>query len=165
MRDKQYSHFILFVLSAMIFFVAGREHKTAELNRQIAAIKPEFISPLKEYRVTSEQGLRKNPLGGGNTAVHYGVDMNGSREVLAVKDGIVINHYPIDRRHKGHLIYGGLVEIQHDDGISTYGHLSKTFVKEGQELKQGDVIGIIGNTGLSTGIHLHFQYIKAEVWK
>lgn len=54
--------------------------------------------------------------------------------------------------------YGYLVKIDHGNGIETwYGHTSKMYVKEGQEVKAGDVIALVGSTGNSTGPHLHFE--------
>lgn len=56
--------------------------------------------------------------------------------------------------------YGFLVEIQHPDGTLTrYGHNSKIMVKRGQSVGQGDVIALMGNTGRSTGPHLHFEIL------
>lgn len=54
--------------------------------------------------------------------------------------------------------YGYLVKVDHGNGIETwYGHTSKMYVKEGQEVKAGDVIALVGSTGNSTGPHLHFE--------
>jgi septal ring factor EnvC (AmiA/AmiB activator) len=58
--------------------------------------------------------------------------------------------------------YGLAVVLQHDNGTeeSLYGHLSEIFVKPGETVKQGEVIGRVGSTGLSTGPHLHFEFRK-----
>jgi murein DD-endopeptidase MepM/ murein hydrolase activator NlpD len=57
--------------------------------------------------------------------------------------------------------YGLIVVISHGDSSETrYAHLSKVFVKSGQEVKQGNVVGLVGSTGMATGPHLHF-----EIWK
>ncbi len=54
--------------------------------------------------------------------------------------------------------YGNLVKIDHGNGVETwYGHCSKIYVKEGMEVKEGDVISAVGSTGNSTGPHLHFE--------
>ena len=59
--------------------------------------------------------------------------------------------------------YGNVVEIQHDDDIVTlYGHLSKIAVKAGQKVNRWDVIGEVGNTGKSTGPHLHYEVHVSE---
>jgi murein DD-endopeptidase MepM/ murein hydrolase activator NlpD len=53
---------------------------------------------------------------------------------------------------------GNLVRLDHGYGIETvYGHLAKSLVKEGQRVKRGDVIALVGSTGLSTGPHLHYM--------
>ena len=131
----------------------------------------DVIPPIKNYRITSGQGIRKSPITGKNS-LHYGVDLsvkkyNGQKTpVIACSDGIVVLHYPPpDRIYKGHDIYGGYIEIKHDSAISRYGHLEKTFVHEGDRIKQGQIIGIMGDTGLSFGKHLHFEYLEAIPWE
>lgn len=53
---------------------------------------------------------------------------------------------------------GNLVKLDHGFGIETlYGHLAKALVKEGQRVKRGDVVGLVGSTGLATGPHLHYM--------
>ena len=62
--------------------------------------------------------------------------------------------------------FGKTVIITHNNGYQTfYGHLSKTNVKDGQWVNKGQVIGVMGNTGKSSGTHLHFECNKANVWK
>ena len=57
--------------------------------------------------------------------------------------------------------YGNAVLINHNDDYSTlYGHASRLLVKEGQYVKQGDVIALVGSTGRSTGPHLHFEIFR-----
>ncbi len=56
--------------------------------------------------------------------------------------------------------YGNLVELQHNFGLTTrYGHLSKFKVAPGDVVKRGDVIGVVGSTGRSTGTHLHYEIL------
>ncbi|HYG40629.1 MAG TPA: M23 family metallopeptidase [Cytophagales bacterium] len=106
-----------------------------------------WASPINSQTVTSKFGFRRYRW-------HYGTDLklNVGDSVSSVFDGIVrIAKY--DRRG-----YGNYVLIRHNNGLETlYGHLSKTNVVVGQVVKAGEVIGLGGNTGRSTGPHLHFE--------
>lgn len=115
-------------------------------------------------RVTSGFGWRISPIT--KTPVyHTGIDLVGqwNARVIATADGVVEAHYPPPGMYggvqfRGHDSLGGKVKIEHEGGITTvYGHMQKTFVATGQEVSRGDVIGIMGNTGRSTGIHLHYE--------
>lgn len=84
---------------------------------------------------------------------HTGLDIAASTgtDIKACSDGTIIF-----AGTKGS--YGKLVKIQHSNGVETwYGHCSKIYVKEGQEVKAGDVIAAVGSTGNSTGSHLHLE--------
>jgi murein DD-endopeptidase MepM/ murein hydrolase activator NlpD len=60
--------------------------------------------------------------------------------------------------------YGNLVKINHGGGFGTgYGHLSRIFVRPGQQVRKGQQIGAVGNTGLSTGPHLHYELYRDGV--
>lgn len=124
-----------------------------------------FIHPFTgESWVTSEFGYREPVMGGraeGDLKLHRGVDLVGGREVRASRSGIVVEHWPAPNGYfKGHPVYGGLVVIDHGFGVMTlYAHLSRTFVSEGQEIKQGEILGYVGSTGISTGPHLHFELL------
>lgn len=87
------------------------------------------------------------------SSTHTGLDIACSKgtDIKAVADGKVIF-----AAYKGS--YGNLVKIDHGNGVETwYGHCNKLYVKEGQEVKSGDVIAAVGSTGNSTGPHLHFE--------
>lgn len=106
-----------------------------------------FRSPLSENtQVTSgfgQRGLRP----------HQGVDLKVSRgkPVVAASSGVVINAGVASG-------FGNRVEIQHRNGYSTiYAHLDKIRVREGQKVQSGQRVGDAGDTGLSTGVHLHFE--------
>jgi len=114
---------------------------------RIAVQKIPFAHPLNEtFQYTSGFGPRWGTM-------HYGTDMaakHGSA-ILATADG-VINFAGWE---KG---YGKLIKIKHDFGYETrYAHLSKISVSVGQRISQGDRIGKMGNTGRSTGTHLHYE--------
>lgn len=122
----------------------------------------EFIFPIaqEDYFVSSPYGVRISPFL--NVALkHEGVDIGSvlRSQIVAVKPGRVITHYPApDGYFKGHDIYGGYIVIEHKDGMITrYAHLSRTYVHEGQKIRQGEIIGRMGRTGLATGAHLHFE--------
>ena len=124
----------------------------------------ELQSPLDEYWVSSHAGYRDDPMGGREEfRLHKGVDLVGPSRapIRAAAAGVVIEHWPAPNGYyKGHPIYGGLVVIDHLEGTYTlYGHLSETFVRQGQRVEQGAIIGRQGNTGVSTGEHLHFEVI------
>lgn len=115
-----------------------------------------FIEPLDiDYYITSDYGLRVHPVTG-EESFHYGIDLGvpvGS-PVLAVEDGTILTvGYQADGA-------GNYVTIEHSDGYLTkYFHLDSYIVAEGEAVSKGQIIGYSGNTGTSTGPHLHF-----EVW-
>lgn len=106
-----------------------------------------FHMPTPSTRITSPFGPRWRRM-------HNGLDLkvNIGDTIVAAFDGKVrIVRY--ERRG-----YGKYVVIRHDNGLETiYGHLSKQLVEENQLVKAGEVIGLGGNTGRSTGSHLHFE--------
>lgn len=112
-----------------------------------------FTNPLENGRQSSGFGTRKNPFNSKRSQFHTGIDLAcpiGSK-VMAARDGIVTFV-----GSKGG--YGRLVVLAHEHGYSSlYGHLSKEKVKVGQRVSRGEVIALSGNTGLSTGPHLHFE--------
>ena len=89
-------------------------------------------------------------------AMHAGIDLAGplGTPIYATADGVV-------GRSEWANGYGNLVEINHGPNLQTrYGHLSRSLVSAGQRVKRGDLIGLMGSTGRSTGAHVHF-----EVWE
>jgi murein DD-endopeptidase MepM/ murein hydrolase activator NlpD len=120
---------------------------------RIAAFKLPFAMPVKDrFRWTSGFGYRRDPKGAG-TRMHEGTDMAGSygTPIYATADGVV-THAGWDNG------YGRQVTIRHDFGVETlYGHLSDIDVSVGQRVSRGDHIGDMGNSGRSTGTHLHYE--------
>lgn len=123
-------------------------HRLDTLNLyRIAVQKSPFAEPLKgAFRYTSGFGERWGRM-------HEGTDFAAGHgtPIHATADGVVI--------HAGRLSgYGNLIKIKHDFGIETrYAHLSGIHVKVGQRVSRGDHIGDMGNTGRSTGTHLHYE--------
>lgn len=103
--------------------------------------------------ITSDFGIRVDPVYGGQ-AYHEGIDIadDYGTQVVATAAGTVTFAGPTDGG------YGNLVEIDHGNGIVTrYGHNSVVLVSPGQQVRQGDVISLMGSTGKSTGSHLHYE--------
>ena len=116
-----------------------------------------FTSPIasKKTRLTSSFGSRKDPFTGEHD-FHEGIDLACSlgTPVRTARDGIII----VAGNEGG---YGNLVVVRHSNGYETYyGHLSKFLVKEGQKVKKGDIVALSGNTGRTTGPHLHYEIRK-----
>lgn len=112
-----------------------------------------LASPVPYSRLTSGFGTRFHPILQTQRA-HTGVDYAAptGTPVISVADGVVT-----ESSYQG--AYGNMVVVQHNARQSTvYAHLSRMNVKRGQAIKQGDVIGAVGTTGLSTGPHLHFEF-------
>lgn len=102
--------------------------------------------------VTSDFGGRRSPYSG-VYKMHYGIDIASpmGTPVQAPADGKVVF-----AESKGG--YGRMVVIDHGYGVQTlYGHASKIFVDNGQKIKRGDEIALVGSTGASTGPHLHYE--------
>jgi murein DD-endopeptidase MepM/ murein hydrolase activator NlpD len=122
--------------------------KSASLDTEIA------FPLLTPGNITSPFGWRSNPLTG-VPHLHEGVDFAVpiGTPILAVKDGEVAIAGTVNG-------YGFTVILRHNQNSkeSLYAHLSKVLVKPGQKIKQGTVIGLSGNTGMSTGPHLHFEW-------
>jgi murein DD-endopeptidase MepM/ murein hydrolase activator NlpD len=106
-------------------------------------------------RITSNYGMRFHPLLG-FTRMHKGLDIGApyGSPIHAMTDGIVA----FAGRTGG---YGNFVKLVHGGGMASgYGHMSRIAVSSGTRVRQGQVIGYVGSTGMSTGPHLHW-----EVWK
>ncbi len=121
---------------------------------RLAAFKAPFSTPVTSGNVrwTSSYGRRNDPLGAGSR-MHEGTDIAGpyGTPIYATADGVVT----FAGWSSG---YGRLVKVQHAFGIETrYGHLAQIRVDVGQKLSRGDRIGDMGNSGRSTGTHLHYE--------
>ena len=111
-----------------------------------------LTAPVEVFTITSRFGKRRDPING-RWSAHYGVDFGGMlrQSVYATAPGRVTY---AGWKSK----YGRYVEIDHGSGMKTrYGHLHKIFVKRGERIKFRKKIGLLGNSGRSTGPHLHYE--------
>ena len=122
------------------------------MERRVKTTLLPTLQPISNARIGSPFGLRTDPILG-VSAMHEGMDFSapsGTR-VVAAAGGVVT----MAERHSA---YGNLVEIDHgNDFSSRYAHLSQIDVVVGQIVKRGQAIALSGNTGRSTGPHLHFE--------
>ncbi|MDF2837390.1 MAG: hypothetical protein K0Q63_3030 [Paenibacillus sp.] len=121
--------------------------------KQILDITPS-IWPADNRKITSTFGIRRDPISG-RSALHSGLDIGGNRgdPIYAAADGVVTlseRTYP----------QGNNIMIDHGRGIETrYLHLNERLANVGDKVKKGQLIGELGNTGRSTGPHLHYEVI------
>ena len=117
------------------------------------------IMPVEDGLIKSKYGMRIDPFTG-KRKKHYGIDISAPRKtpVQAPADGKVIevkNHYTAN------VGYGKQILIDHGYGIKTrYAHLNSINVRVGQLVARNDTIGTVGDTGRSTGPHLHYEVIR-----
>ncbi len=139
--------------------VVESEEEENALETQLRMIErtsnPTFLPTMWAHlgKINNEFGFRRNPFGGRSYEFHAGMDIDGeSGEVIvASANGIVKN-----ADWQGG--YGNMIEINHGNGLTTrYGHLSRIGVQVGDVVQRGQIIGLIGSTGRSTGPHLHFE--------
>ena len=139
------------------------QHSIALLSSRLAAILPvqkfvdphRFAWPIEPVVITSPFGHRVHPISR-TYRFHSGLDLlaEPAQAVHAAFDGVVVFS-----AWGG--AYGKQVELQHDPRITTrYSHLQTLLVGEGKRVKKGEVIGLAGSTGLSTGVHLHFELLR-----
>ena len=141
--------------------LAGREYLFL-LNKRFTPterayfLDSAFQLPLDKdcFWVSSEFGKRKNPFSG-VLKNHNGIDLAAPEgtPVYAIKDGSVSGVILNDSE------FGNYIILSHDQGkiTSIYAHLSKTLIEQYDSVKKGDIIGYVGQTGMATGPHLHFE--------
>jgi len=122
-----------------------------------SVIKTLMKTPINGARLSSSFGLRKHPILGYNK-LHQGTDFAAKRgtPIMASGSGIVQRA----QKYKG---YGNFVSIRHNSTyVTAYGHMSKygRGIRKGVRVNQGQIIGYVGSTGMSTGPHLHYEVIK-----
>jgi murein DD-endopeptidase MepM/ murein hydrolase activator NlpD len=138
-----YREYQLFVLEEIL--------RSRNLHEEV---HPAGLPVIKGW-VSSYYGYRNNPFDSGRE-LHKGLDIAAKEgtEIVAVAGGVITWS---DQRFG----YGNMVEINHGNGYSTrYGHCSSLLVKEGEAIKKGQVVALMGSTGRSTGPHVHFEVLK-----
>ena len=111
--------------------------------------------PLAKGWMSSRFGRRSDPFTG-RVAWHKGVDFAGKEGTPIIATGAGVVTYSGDRSG-----YGLMVEINHGNGIATrYGHALELLVEPGEIVRTGDIIGKVGNSGRSTGPHIHYEVLK-----
>jgi murein DD-endopeptidase MepM/ murein hydrolase activator NlpD len=116
------------------------------------------IRPLRGGFLSSRFGRRMDPFLG-EVVLHSGLDYRArmGSPVVSTADGVV----SMARTNGG---FGLMIEVTHANGFATrYAHLSKILVARGQKVKRGEIIGLVGNTGHSTGSHLHYEVLFRKV--
>ena len=110
------------------------------------------IMPVKGARITSRFGYRTHPITG-KKGFHTGLDLAAAEgtPISAVYYGKVTKTGEDDS-------WGKYVLVEHSDGFETfYCHLSEIYAEKGAVIRQGETVGLVGSTGMSTGPHLHFE--------
>ncbi|MDO5556967.1 MAG: M23 family metallopeptidase [Clostridia bacterium] len=135
--------------------ISGKEIVVKEASYSGGAMK--WPTSIKGY-VSSPFGMRMHPISG-KYKMHKGIDIAGTgkgAKLLAAAGGTVSFVRKVDQGG-----YGIYLKIDHGGGIETlYGHASKILVNKGDKVSAGQTVAIIGTTGSSTGIHLHFEVQK-----
>lgn len=132
-------------------FIPGASLSITELRKAMGEL---FIYPI-QGRLTSPFGYRRDPFTG-RKSFHSGIDLAAPEgtKIKVILDGTVsLTSYS--------RIFGNYMIVTHPNGYqSLYGHLSRFNAKKGEQVSQGDIIALVGNTGLSTGPHVHLSIYK-----
>ena len=139
--------------SGQKIFIPGAKMSANDLKKALGEL---FMYPIKaNWRLSSNYGKRADPFTG-VSSFHTGIDMAVPMKtpIYASADGTV-------KTVSWSNVYGNYIIISHADGYQTlYAHLYSASAKQGQKVTQGTKIGLVGNTGYSTGPHLHFTVYK-----
>jgi murein DD-endopeptidase MepM/ murein hydrolase activator NlpD len=122
--------------------------------------KSVFIYPVKDYRFTQGYGKTSFSKKAYASGKHNGIDLANKvgTPIYAAADGKVVGV-----GNNGRYAYGRWIAIEHGNGLTTlYGHLSSQSVSKGKKVSKGQKIGAMGNTGYSTGPHLHFTVFSSK---
>lgn len=116
------------------------------------AIDTGYVYPVMSPKMSSDYGTRFHPILKASKH-HDGIDLAAPKDtpIRAIDSGVVVF---ADRYHG----YGNLIVVLHQNGLTShYGHCNSFRVKTGEKVKSGQIIGLVGSTGISTGPHLHFE--------
>lgn len=133
--------------------------ETETTTGEKAVFSPVFLTvnlenPIKEGNITSKFGYRVSPITN-KYSLHTGLDIATPQntKIYAVYDGVI-------EKAEYNEINGNYIVIKHSDTLkTTYNHCNKLLVKEGETVRKGDVIALVGQTGYATGNHLHFEVL------
>lgn len=135
------------------------DKEETEIEKKLNLIEktsnPRFLPTIWAHlgKINNEFGFRRNPFGGRSYEFHSGMDIDGEKGDMLVAPA---NGKVLKAGWQGG--YGYLIEIDHGNGLTTrYGHLSKLKVAVGDRIQRGQLIGLVGSTGRSTGPHLHYE--------
>ncbi len=141
------------LLSRIVPGAASDEPNLFEkLDKTIELIRSAPLGSPVNGHISSHFGMRRSPFSG-KWRKHQGIDfsMPYGSEILSTGDGVI-------KSVKRTRTYGLVIDILHSDNVVTrYAHLSKTLVKKGEKICRGEIIGLIGSSGSSTGPHLHYE--------
>ena len=135
--------------------IANLDYRLKRLQqlKSLVGIMP-LTAPMDSFSISSHYGKRRDPINR-RWAMHYGLDLTGplKSSIYVTAPGVVVK-----AGLKGK--YGRFVEVDHGQGFQTrYGHLHKILVKRGQKVEYRQKIGLLGNSGRSTGRHLHYEIV------
>lgn len=151
----------LFIQTNSFDEVAHLQQTAGDMASHIPAIPP-IYTDTDTYRLSSGFGYRSDPFTG-RSKRHTGMDFacKPGNPIYATGDGVVVK-VATDRKAG----YGFHVEVDHGFGYRTrYAHMSRIDVSVGQQLKRGDCVGLTGNTGRSSGPHLHYEVMYRKEYQ
>lgn len=151
-RFPDYKDFPSISLKGKIYYFIQSERLTP--TERAFLFDAKIVSPLPDGILTSAYGMRISPFSG-NMLFHKGIDLAAPEgtPVYACKSGYVLTNDSDD-------VYGNFIILQHEENLqSVYAHLSKTAITD-EYVSSGTIIGYVGETGLATGPHLHFEIRK-----
>ncbi|MGI8544661.1 MAG: M23 family metallopeptidase [Aridibacter sp.] len=141
------------------FSTVSSDSNDSALEKRLQGIEsnsnPQFLPTIWSHlgKINNEYGFRRNPFGGRSYEFHAGMDIDGNRG-----DMIVAPANAIVKKAGWQGGYGYMIELDHGNGLTTrFGHLSRIEVNEGEMIQRGQLMGLIGSTGRSTGPHLHYE--------